>query len=188
MNFRAFNQHIPALLLSLAMMNTAVMASEESVETVWLPDNRAVVQVKGMVCSFCAYGTEKNLGKLGFLDKSEYGGDGVLLNIEQHRITLALDPSKPVDFSAIHRAILDGGYDPVSAVVRVHGRVESGASGAILTSPTNGQRWRLEGQDFKTPTPGQAVVVEGRIATADFAEVPATGIIPILVIKLEARQ
>lgn len=178
---------IPTLLLSLAVFSTATMASEP-VEPVQLQDNRAVIQVKGVVCSFCAYGTQKNLGKLDFLDKSEYGGDGVLMDIKTHRITLALDPSKPADFQAIHKAILDGGYDPVTAFVRVHGRVKTLDGGTILTCPTNGQAWRLEGQDFKTLTPGQEVIVQGRIAAADFAGVSTGKVIPVTVIKVEGRQ
>lgn len=163
------------------------MASEP-VGPVQLQDNRAVVQVKGVVCSFCAYGTEKNLGKLGFLDQSEYGGDGVLLDIHTHRITLALDPAKPVDLPAIHSAILDGGYDPVTAFVRVHGRIETRDGEAILTCPTNGQRWRLVGQSSMQAKSGQSVIVEGRIAATEFADVPTAKIIPVTVTKVEARQ
>lgn len=175
----------PAVLLSLAMLSTA--AVPEPAGPIQLQDNRAVVQVQGVVCSFCAYGTEKNLGKLDFLDQSEYGGDGVLLDIHTHRITLALDPAKPVDLPAVHKAILDGGYDPVSAFVRIRGRVETRDDRVILTGSANGQSWRLEGRDFKTPVAGQEMIVEGRIAAADFAHAP-TGLIPVTVTKVEEPQ
>ena len=52
-------------------------------------ENQAVVQVNGVVCSFCAYGAEKALSKLDCLDKAEFG-NGVLIDIETHRITLAM--------------------------------------------------------------------------------------------------
>lgn len=175
---------IRTLLFSLTLVSTAALASESAP----LQDNRAVVQVKGVVCSFCAHGTEKNLGKLDFLDKSEYGGDGVLLDIDTHRITLALDPVKPMDFSAIHKAIVDGGYDPVNAHVRVHGRIERRDDAVILTCPANGQSWRLEGKEIDALSDGQELIVEGEIAAAEFAEASASAMTPLAVTGMEQAQ
>ena len=167
------------LLFCLAMLSTTTLASEPPD----LQDDRAVIQVKGVVCSFCAYGTEKNLGQLDFLDKSEYGGDGVLLDIHTHRITLALDRTKPVDFRAIHQAILDGGYDPLTAYVRIHGHIESREDGFYLICDSNKQTWRLVGDNLSTHA-GE-VVVEGRFDVTEFS---TNHIIPVTVSKVEARQ
>ncbi len=48
---------------------------------VLIEENKTVVQVSGIVCSFCAYGAEKPLSKLDCLDKEEFG-DGVLIDID----------------------------------------------------------------------------------------------------------
>jgi hypothetical protein len=170
------------LLFFLATMSTAVLASE----TPDLQDNRAVIQVKGVVCSFCAYGTEKNLSKLDFLDKSVFGGDGVLLDINTHRITLALNSAKPLDLGAINQAILDGGYDPLTAFVRLHGRIELQDNSTLLICNSNGQSWRLMGDSI--PTNAQEVVVEGRISAADFSTATTSHHIPVSVTKVEVRQ
>lgn len=170
------------LLFFLAMLSATAWAAEPPD----LQDDRAVIQVKGVVCSFCAYGTEKNLSKLDFLDKSEYGGDGVLLDINTHRITLALDRTKSVDLRAINQAILDGGYDQLTAFVRLHGRIEPQDNGALLTCDSNGQTWRLVGDNI--PTTAQEVIVEGRIAAADFNSASTATLIPVTVTKVEARQ
>jgi len=169
------------LLISLAMLSMATLAAEP----IQLQDNQAVVQVKGVVCSFCAFGTQKNLGKLDFLDKSQHSGDGVLMDIKNHHITLALDPIKPVDLSAIHKAIVDGGYDPVDADMRIHGRVERRDGAVILNNPVNGQFWRLEGEGIDGLSVGLAIIVEGRVAAVDFADTSVSTVTPITVTRIE---
>ncbi len=59
--------------------------------------HQLIVQVNGIVCSFCAFGTEKKLSKLDFLDKSRFG-DGVLADITSHQVTLALNPEASVKY------------------------------------------------------------------------------------------
>lgn len=151
-----------------------------------LQNDQLVIQVKGVVCSFCAYGTEKNLSKLDFLNKSFFGGDGVLLDINTHRITLALDVNKPINLGAINQAILDGGYDPLTAYVRFHGRLEPQVDGTILTSVVNGQMWRLEGDGI--PTNSQEVIIEGRIDANKFQGGSNDQLIPISVTMVEAGR
>lgn len=102
-----------------------------------------VIQVNGIVCSFCAYGTEKNLSTLEFLDKTQYGKDGVLVDINEHRITLALQPHLPVHYAQINAAILKGGYDPVAYYAAVQGVVNESAGGYQLVNEANGQIYSL---------------------------------------------
>ncbi|MBL4607357.1 MAG: hypothetical protein JKY01_05950, partial [Pseudomonadales bacterium] len=47
--------------------------------------------------------TEKALSKLSFLDKSQFGDDGVLMDIHTHRITLALQPDQQLDVTQVYR-------------------------------------------------------------------------------------
>jgi hypothetical protein len=108
-------------LAFVAFFSTNVaFADQDTTDRIPVEPNQAVVQVNGIVCSFCAYGTEKNLSKLNFLDKSQFGDDGVLIDIQSHRVTLALQPDQEFDFGQVYSAIKKGGYDPVSFYVNVH--------------------------------------------------------------------
>ena len=160
---------LPVLIFIAGGISGLIQASE-IVEPIVLKDNQVVIQVKGVVCSFCAYGTEKNLSKLSFLDSSYFDGDGVLLDIHTHRITLALDKSKLVDFAAVNNAIVKGGYDPVTYYVRVHGQVEENNGTYELTSPHNNQVYHLQGQQLATLSQSQGVYVEGKITVDSIAE------------------
>ena len=72
-------------VIMLLAVNTAIADTHPVV----LEENQAVVQVKGMVCSFCAYGAEKALSTLNCRNQSIFG-NGVLVDIDTHRITLAI--------------------------------------------------------------------------------------------------
>ena len=74
--------------------------------------NEAVVQVSGVVCSFCAYGLRKNISKLSFIDRSRFKS-GVYVDIEEQRVTLALLPGHALDVVALQKAIISGGYEPI---------------------------------------------------------------------------
>ena len=123
---------------SLFLLSTLVSAESANLSTpVALQPNQAVIQVRGVVRSFCAYGAEKNLSKLSFLDKSQYGDDGVLIDINTHRITLALQADKQVALIEIYDAIKKGGYDPVKVYLSVYGQVTKKGTEYLLTSSTN---------------------------------------------------
>ncbi len=179
-------------LLSSLILSTLLAAglshAAETTVPVELKDNQTIIQVKGVVCSFCAYGTEKNLSKLGFLDKSQYDGDGVLLDIHAHRITLALDSSKPVDYAAINNAIVKGGYDPVIYYARVHGKVSEVSGKTVLTCPNNGQVYELQGQDLTALIQSPEVYVEGQITVDSLAELSTGQPVPLLVSHIAGRN
>ena len=67
----------------------AVIDSGQEIITVG--PQQVVVTVKGIVCSFCAVGAEKNLSKLTSLDQSKFGDNGVLIDIHSGKITLAIN-------------------------------------------------------------------------------------------------
>lgn len=118
--------------------SSTLLASPDDVQV----QDQLVIQVKGIVCSFCAYGAEKNLSKLSFLDKSQYG-DGVLVDIETHRVTLALDPEAIVQYAEISDAITRGGYDPVAYYPVIHGELHEKNGRLLLTSTDTGQVYLL---------------------------------------------
>jgi len=76
----------------------------------------AVLEVHGIVCSFCAYGAQKRLSKLPFVDPSRYI-KGVEVKIEDQRVTLALQPNAKFDPQATWEAVREAGYEPAGAVV-----------------------------------------------------------------------
>ena len=101
------------------------------------------ITVKGVVCSFCAYGTEKNLARLDFVDPSFYGGDGVHIDLEQATITLALRSDQEINFDHIQRAITKGGYVPVVAHLHLAGIVEQVGETLYIQNSWNNQKMRL---------------------------------------------
>ena len=130
----------------LLVTTYAQAEAAKSSDAVQVMPCQAVIQIKGVVCSFCAYGTEKNLSKLDFLNKSQFGEDGVLMDIHTHRITQALERSQQLDMFRIFEAIKDGGYDPVTIYLNLHGKVSREGSRYLLTCPESGQMFTLSGQ------------------------------------------
>ncbi len=95
------------LVVCASLLATSVAyAEQDNTAEIVVEPNQAIVQVNGIVCSFCAYGTEKNLSKLPFLDDSQFGDDGVLIDIQSHRITLALRPDQEIDLTQVYDAIM----------------------------------------------------------------------------------
>ncbi len=150
-------------------------------EAIVVEPHQAVIQVNGIVCSFCAYGTEKNLSKLTFLDKSKFGDDGVLIDIKTHRITLALQPDQVLDFAQVFGAITKGGYDPVSFYVNVYGQVRKSGDRFLLTSPDSGQVFEIIGSDAEQLVEQGPISVKGRVDAERVATINAYQPIPVVI-------
>ncbi len=69
-----------------------------------------ILEIDGLVCSFCAYATEKNIAQLDFVDKSKFDGDGVEVLPEQGQAKVALLKNKPISFLKILQSIKKAGY------------------------------------------------------------------------------
>ena len=63
------------------------------------------IGVKGMTCSFCVYGLEKNLGKLE-------GVADVHVSLELGRARIVMATGHSPDLERICKAIVDAGYTP----------------------------------------------------------------------------
>lgn len=151
-----------------------------------VPPHRVVVQVKGVVCSFCAYGTEKNLAQLAFLDHAQFG-DGVLMEIHQSRITLALSPQQPVDLNGIYQAIKKGGYDPLTIHLRLSGQITKEGDRYLLTVADTGQRFELSGQGLEGLADGARVEVQVQLDADQIPSLPEGQPITVAVDNLEVR-
>jgi len=107
------------------------------------PDPGSIVaEVKGIACSFCAYGIEKNLSRVGFLDKTQHG-DGVLVDIKKGLITMALRPSEKIDFPKINKAIVTGGYDLKAFHFQLSGPVSKEGDIVRIENTATGQVFQL---------------------------------------------
>ena len=85
-------------------------------EDINVAPHEAIIMVHGIVCSFCAQGVQRKLSKLPFIDTSKYS-DGVKVEIEQQRVTIALKPTETLDVQQVFSAIKSGGYEPIKAFV-----------------------------------------------------------------------
>lgn len=85
-----------------------------------LEPNRAVFRVSGIVCSFCAAGVTKKLGKVDGVDTSQFT-KGIRVEIENQRVIAAITSAEDFSLKDAYRAIRKGGYEPLSSAV-VDGR------------------------------------------------------------------
>lgn len=77
----------------------------------WAEEPQVIeIEVTGMTCPFCVYGTEKKLNKLPGVDTAE-----VSLKNKMARIVMA--PGKTADLEAIRTAITDAGFTPGDVAV-----------------------------------------------------------------------
>ncbi|SQH75695.1 conserved exported protein of unknown function [Shewanella benthica] len=122
--------------------------------------NHLTIQVKGIVCSFCAFGVEKNLSKLPFLDKTQFGQNGVLIDINTQEITLALLADKSVAYADIATAITKGGYDPVSYHGVIEGIIHSSDGKWYLVDQGKEQVYHLSQTAELTAISGKWVLLD----------------------------
>ncbi len=134
-----------------------------------LEENQVAVQVAGVVCSFCAYGAEKALSKLDCLDQAEFG-DGVLIDIETHRITLAMRPGEKIPVRDIVQRIKKAGYDPITLYVRSEGTLERSGEKLLLRDASSGQVFSIRGGHIEGVADNATVSVQAHLAGS---QVPA---------------
>jgi hypothetical protein len=70
---------------------------------------QVVIEIDGLVCAVCGYGIERNVAKLDFIDRKKFS-HGVLTDVYNQRLVLALVPDKPVNLKALSDAIKHAGY------------------------------------------------------------------------------
>lgn len=68
------------------------------------------IQVKGMTCPFCAYGIEKNLGKLPGVAKAQ-------VSLEAKKARVVMQAGHAPEEARVRKVILDSGFTPGEATV-----------------------------------------------------------------------
>ena len=150
---------------------------------VLLEENQTVVQVNGMVCSFCAYGAEKALSKLDCLDQAEFG-NGVLVDINTHRITLALRPGEKIPLREIYRRIKNAGYDPITLYVRSEGTLERSAGRLLLRDAKSGQVFSIVGGEIEGVPDDANVTLQARLVASQILELGADDVVEVTIDRL----
>jgi copper chaperone CopZ len=106
------------------------------------------IKVKGVVCSFCAYGVEKNLSKLEFVDKKKFSSKGILVDISKQMVSIAIEHGKKVNLQSILEAIKKGGYEVVRFYLNISGIVTQSKEKYILINSENKQLFELQGKNL----------------------------------------
>ena len=167
------------IVVAMSVVLLASTLARAGTDTIAVEPNQAVIQVNGVVCSFCAFGVEKNLSKMDFLDKTQFGKDGVMIDIHTHRVVLALQRDKKLDLPLIYHAIKKGGYDPVMVYMNVHGQVSKEEERYLLTCPDSGQYFELIGSDAEQWVGKGLVDIRGQLDAGLIPDLKAGQPVPL---------
>lgn len=115
-------QALPPVFLALSLAVAPAMATAALLEV--------EQSVFGMDCVPCAYGVEKSLKKLD-------GVTTVRVSLNEGMVTITLAADNQLSLDQIRQQILDNGFTPREAVVRVFGTVDSDGSQLRLKTTAN---------------------------------------------------
>ncbi len=89
-------QKTALMLMGLFLLSGPVLATPQEV---------LEIDVAGMTCAFCAYGVEKNLGKLPGVEK-------VQVSLEAKKARVVMKVGETPDETTIREIIRDAGFTP----------------------------------------------------------------------------
>ena len=79
-----------------------------------------ILQVKGLVCSFCAHGLQKGMSKLNFVDKKRYT-KGIYTDITHQYVKVGLKKNKRLNIDKALGVIQDAGYEVIKTYLNPSG-------------------------------------------------------------------
>jgi len=113
---------IKSFIVILSLTGIAFGQSVEiNGEKVEVGQKDLVFEVKGLVCSFCAYGLHKGMSKLKFVDKKKYT-KGVYTDITHQFVKVGLKKDKKPNIDKALIAIQDAGYEVLKSYVNPTGK------------------------------------------------------------------
>jgi len=100
---------LPIALLGVVSAQTV----ELNDKTITILKDEVVLEVRGLVCSFCAVGLQGGLSSLKYVDKKKYN-DGVFVDVEYQYAVIAEKSNQDIDIDEAITMITKSGYEVLS--------------------------------------------------------------------------
>jgi hypothetical protein len=109
--------NIITILLVSSLFGQSVEINGQKVE---VGQDDLILQVKGLVCSFCAHGLQKGMSKLNFVDKKRYT-KGIYTDITHQYVKVGLKKNKKLNIDKALSVIQDAGYEVIKTYLNPSG-------------------------------------------------------------------
>ena len=100
---------LPIALLGVVSAQTV----ELNDKTITILKDEVVLEVRGLVCSFCAVGLQGGLSSLKYVDKKKYN-NGVFVDVEYQYAVIAEKSDQDIDIDEAITMITKSGYEVLS--------------------------------------------------------------------------
>jgi len=100
---------LPITLLGLVSAQTVVLNNK----TITILKDEVVLEVSGLVCSFCAMGLLGGLSSLKYVDGKKYN-NGVFVDVEYQYAVIAEKSDQDIDIDEAITMIIKSGYEVLS--------------------------------------------------------------------------
>ena len=100
---------LPITLLGLVSAQTVVLNNK----TITILKDEVVLEVSGLVCSFCAMGLQGGLSSLKYVDGKKYN-NGVFVDVEYQYAVIAEKSDQDIDIDEAITMISKSGYEVLS--------------------------------------------------------------------------
>jgi len=100
---------LPITLLGLVSAQTVVLNNK----TITILKDEVVLEVSGLVCSFCAMGLQGGLSSLKYVDGKKYN-NGVFVDVEYQYAIIAEKSDQDIDIDEAITMITKSGYEVLS--------------------------------------------------------------------------
>ena len=100
---------LPITLLGLVSAQTVVLNNK----TITILKDEVVLEVSGLVCSFCAMGLQGGLSSLKYVDGKKYN-NGVFVDVEYQYAVIAEKSDQDIDIDEAITMIIKSGYEVLS--------------------------------------------------------------------------
>ena len=100
---------LPITLLGLVSAQTVALNDK----TITILKDEVVLEVRGLVCSFCAMGLQGGLSSLKYVDGKKYN-NGVFVDVEYQYAVIAEKSDQDIDIDEAITMIIKSGYEVLS--------------------------------------------------------------------------
>ncbi|MCS5649832.1 MAG: hypothetical protein NZ820_10920 [Dehalococcoidia bacterium] len=108
---------LPITLLGLVSAQTVVLNNK----TITILKDEVVLEVSGLVCSFCAMGLQGGLSSLKYVDGKKYN-NGVFVDVEYQYAVIAEKSDQDIDIDEAITMITKSGYEVLSVYTNRTGK------------------------------------------------------------------